>query len=89
MNSSASALSVDRIKRKMFDLKVRRDKEEGLFEPRDHEMILFTPAKDSPLISERQVERVDEALASLKEQSANEGFGFFALHDVPDIGASV
>jgi hypothetical protein len=89
MNSSASALSVDRIKRKMFDLKVRRDKEEGLFEAREHEMILFTPPKDSPLVSEKQLERVDEALASLKEQSDNEGFGFFALHDVPDIGARI
>jgi hypothetical protein len=89
LNSSASALSVDRIKRKMFDLKVRRDKEYGLFEARDHEMILFTPSKDGPLISEKQVERVDEALANLKEQSDNEGFGFFALHDVPDIGARI
>lgn len=89
LGSSATALSVDRIKRKMFDLKVRRDKEYGLFKPRDHEMILFTPPRNSPLINEKQVERMDEALSNLKEQSDNEGFGFVALHDVPDIGMRI
>lgn len=87
--SSSTARSVDRIKRKMFDLKVRHDGEGGLLPPRKHEMILFTPSRSSPLVNEKQIERVDEALASLKEQADNEGFGFVALQDVPDIGARV
>ncbi|WP_421929825.1 hypothetical protein [Neoaquamicrobium sediminum] len=89
LHSSATAISVDRIKRKMFDLKVRRDKEHSLFEARDHEMILFTPAGNSPLVNEKQLERVNEAVSNLKEQSDNEGFGFVALHDVPDIGERI
>lgn len=89
LQSNTTALAVDRIKRKMFDLKVRQDRDGGLFEPRTHEMILFTPSRDSPLLNEKQAERIDEAVATLKEQSDNEGFGFTALHGVPEIGARV
>lgn len=83
---STRAHSVDRIKRKMFDLKVRRDADHGLFEPRTHEMIVFTPPLDSPLITEGQRSRLDEALEDLTEQSKTEGFALLAMHAVPEIG---
>jgi hypothetical protein len=88
LNTSTQAQGVDRIKRKMFDLTVRRDEEsKGSFlEARRHEMIIFTPPRNSPLLNEKQVERLDEALSDLTDQSGREGFGFIALHDVPDIG---
>lgn len=86
---SAPAHVVDRIKRKMFDLKVRRDKDGGLFEPRRHEMILFSPSSESPLINEKQIERINEVVGTLQEQSSNEGFGFAALHEVAQIGTRV
>jgi hypothetical protein len=88
---STPAQAVDRIKRKMFDLKVRRDEEKNeLFSLRQHEMILFTPARDSsPLLNEKQVERHDEVLRDLKDQSDREGFGFLALNGVPAIGQRV
>ncbi len=88
LNTSTQAQGVDRIKRKMFDLTVRRDEEAkgSLLEARLHEMIVFTPPRNSPLLNEKQSERLDEALGDLTEQSGREGFGFIALHDVPDIG---
>jgi hypothetical protein len=86
---SAPAYVVDRIKRKMFDLKVRQDKDGGLFEPRHHEMILFSPSSENPLLNERQAERIGEVIGTLQEQSSNEGFGFAALHEVSDIGSRV
>jgi len=90
LQTSAHAQAVDRIKRKMFDLKVRRDGEKGgLFSPRQHEMILFTPPRDSPLLNEKQVERLDEALRDLADQSGREGFGFLAMNGVPEIGHRV
>jgi hypothetical protein len=88
LHTGTQAQGVDRIKRKMFDLTVRRDDDAkaALLEPRRHEMIIFTPARNSPLLSGKQVERLDEALGDLTEQSEREGFSFIALHDVPDIG---
>ncbi len=89
LQSSATALAVDRIKRKMFDLKVRRDKDGGLLEARDHEIILFTPPLDIAFINEKQTDRIDDALGSLREQSTNEGLGFLALGAVHDIGGRI
>ncbi len=89
LQASTRAHSVDRIKRKMFDLKVRRDEDAGLFEPRTHEMIIFTPPRDSPLLNEGHLERLDEALGELTDQSQREGFGFQAMHEVADIGQRV
>ncbi|MFE0755079.1 hypothetical protein ACFW16_14075 [Inquilinus sp. NPDC058860] len=88
LQASTQAQAVDLIKRKMFDLKVRRDEDKkGLpFEPREHEMIIFTPPRDSPLLTEKQIERLDEALHELGEQSEREGFVLQAMHAVPEIG---
>ena len=89
LQASTQASSVDRIKRKMFDLKVRRDAEHGLFQPRSHEMIVFTPPRNSPLVTEAQQERLDDALSTLGEQSKSEGFDLLAMHEVPEIGRRV
>ena len=86
----APAGSVDRIKRKMFDLKVKQDNESvGLFVARPYEMILCTPELNSPFLSDRQVDRLGEAIHDLTEQSKREGFALQALHDVPEISRRV
>lgn len=89
LNLGAAASSVDRIKRKMFDLAVRRDGEAGLFAPRAHEMIIFAPSRDSPLVNDKQIERLDEALRDLTEQSKKEGFDLIAHSAVDAIGKRV
>lgn len=86
----AGAGAVDRIKRKMFDLKVRRDEEQTqLFGSREYEMLLYTPHSTSPLLTEVQSDRLGEAIQDLSDQSVREGFTLLALHDVPEIGARV
>ncbi len=86
LQASAKAHELDRIKRKMFDLKVRRDDDYGLLQTRLHEMIIFTPPRDSPLINEKQIERLDEALEELGAQAQREEFGLQAMHEVSAIG---
>ena len=80
------ASSVDRIKRKLFDLIVRRDEEGNGLSQRPHEMIVFSPGRDSPLASERQLEILSEALNELGDQSKREGVGFLPVHSVSTIG---
>jgi len=90
LGSGAPAGSVDRIKRKMFDLKVKQDNESfGLFGARPYEMILFTPQFNTPFLSDRQTDRLGEAIHDLTEQSKREGFALQALHDVPEISRRV
>jgi hypothetical protein len=49
------AQSVDKIKRRLWDLKVDRDKQqESMMISRTHEMIVQHPAPDDPQITERQ-----------------------------------
>jgi len=80
------AKSVDMIKRKMFDLIVRRDKEHSSMFPRAHEMIVFSPDDQSPLVTERQVELIRETHEELSEQSRREEVEFVPLAEVPAIG---
>jgi len=87
LQANTQATAVDRIKRKMFDLKVRRDEDGRLLPQRLHEMIVFTPPRESLSLNERQLERLDDALYELTFQSSREGFNFRAMHGVPDIGA--
>ena len=90
LQAGSLAQGVDRVKRKMFDLKVTRDAERAtLFGPQTHEMILFTPGRESPLLSEKQADHIEEALQELQEQSEREGFGLAALHEVPAIADRV
>jgi hypothetical protein len=86
LQASAQAHSLDRIKRKMFDLKVRRDADYGLFPARAHEMVIFSPPPNNPILNEKQSERLSEALDELGSQAKSEEFGFASLHDVAAIG---
>lgn len=86
LTAGNQAKSVDMIKRKIFDLIIRRDQEnQGMF-PRDHEMIVFSPNADSPLASDRQVETLREIHEELSEQSLREQVRFVPLSEVPTIG---
>lgn len=85
LGPSAQAKSVDRIKRKLFDLIVRRDAEQSTFLPRAHEMIVYSPGVTDPLISEKQREVLDEVHDELGEQSKREEIGFLPVTGVPQI----
>src|SRR4029077_7988460 len=55
LSASQHAASVDRIKRRLWDLKVDRDNEKGGLARRDHEMIVQHPSKTDPQFSDRQL----------------------------------
>ncbi len=84
--ASNRASSVDRIKRRMWDLKVNRDTERGPIAARAHEMIVQHPAADDPQVSERQYNAITEAISDLSEQAKKEEIGFNPMTNIAQIG---
>jgi hypothetical protein len=79
-------MSVDRIKRRLWDLKVSRDAEREPFVKRDHEMLVQHPTSSDPQFSPRQLERISDALRTLEEQADQELIRFRPMHTVQEIG---
>jgi hypothetical protein len=90
LGPSAHAKSVDIIKRKLFDLIIRRDENQtSLLPPRVHEMIVYSPGMADPLVSERQRGDLDEVHDELGEQSKREDITFFPVTEVSLIGRHI
>lgn len=83
---SNRATSVDRIKRRMWDLKVHRDTEPGTIATRAHEMIIQHPAADDPQVTERQYSAIAEAIGDLSEQAQKEEISLNSMTNVAQIG---
>lgn len=81
--------SVNLIKRRLWDLKVERDKEYQSAFPRIHEMILQIPANDDPQVTDRQRVYLSDALKALEEQADQEELRLRSLSTVRDIGDHV
>jgi hypothetical protein len=81
--------SIHLIKRRLWDLKVERDKETGLDFTRSHEMILQRPTKDDPQITKLQHNNIVEALGDLEAQADQEKLRLIALPTVNEIGQRV
>jgi hypothetical protein len=77
---------VDRIKRRLWDLKVDRDNAKGVFAKRDHEMIVQHPSKNDPQVTEKQLDRISEVLQSLEQQADQEEIRFRPLNGIDQIG---
>lgn len=77
--------SVHLIKRRLWDLKVDRDREPNAALARAHEMILHRPAKDDPQITEVQQSNIGEALEDLEQQADQVELRLLALDNVPAI----
>jgi hypothetical protein len=86
LSAQQHVTSVDRIKRRLWDLKVDRDNEKGGIARRDHEMIVQHPAKTDPQYSEKQLDRMNEALALLEKQADQEEIRFRPLNTIGQIG---
>ena len=78
--------SVDKIKRRIFDLLIDRDTEKRAIAKRRHEMIVQHPDRDDPQITERQFDAVEEAIASLSDQAQREEIVLIASTSVSKIG---
>ena len=81
--------SVHLIKRRLWDLKVERDKEPALLLSRAHEMILQRPPKDDPQVSEKQQANLAEAFEELEAQADQEKLRLLALDTVQAIGERI
>lgn len=81
--------SVNLIKRRLWDLKVERDRDHSLIALRNHEMILQTPHPGDPQFSTRQHANLNEALQALEEQADQEELRLRTMHTVPEIGEHV
>jgi hypothetical protein len=86
LSANQHATSVDRIKRRLWDLKVDRDNERGGLAKRDHEMIVQHPSKNDPQFTEKQFDRITEALQSLEQQADQEEIRFRPLNTIDQIG---
>jgi len=86
LSANQHAASVDRIKRRLWDLKVDRDNEKGGLAKRDHEMIVQHPSKNDPQFTEKQFDRISEALLSLEQQADQEEIRLRALNTIDQIG---
>jgi hypothetical protein len=84
--ASHQAASVDKIKRRMFDLIVQRDTEAPPLQLRTHEMIVQHLAPDDPQITDHQAGILQEGLGALADQSSREGLRFVAMTSVREIG---
>ena len=87
--ASHHAASVDKIKRRMFDLIVERDTEAHPLRSRAHEMIIQHPGSEDPQITDRQSATLQEGIDALAEQSRREGIKFVPMTSVAAIGDHV
>ncbi len=78
--------AIDRIKRRMWDLKVSRDNERDSFVRRDHEMIVQHPSANDPTLSQKQLDRIFESVEDLEKQADQEDIRFRPLTSVEQIG---
>lgn len=86
LGPSARLGTVDGIKRKIFDLIVRRDEEQtSLFGQRPHEIIVYSPGMQDPLVNEKQREVLDEVHDLLSEQARREEIAFLPVTGVSAI----
>jgi hypothetical protein len=86
LSATHHVASVDRIKRRLWDLKVDRDNERVGLARRDHEMIVQHPSKTDPQFSEKQIDRMEQALAALEQQADQEEIRFRPMNTINQIG---
>ncbi|RUW84123.1 hypothetical protein [Mesorhizobium sp. M1E.F.Ca.ET.063.01.1.1] len=89
LKAGAITNSVHLIKRRLWDLKVERDREPHNALSRAHEMILHRPPKDDPQVSEQQQANIGDALEDLEQQADQEELRLLALDTVQAIGQRV
>lgn len=89
LQPGAVTKSVDHVKRRLWDLKVKRDDKANGFLVIDHEMIVQMPDRNDPMITARQHENLMEAHRSLEEQADQEELRLRPLPSVAAIGERV
>jgi hypothetical protein len=83
---ASRAQSVNNIKRRMWDLSVDMEREEGSMLKRQHEMIVQAPQKNDPQISDVQFKNVTDALRVLEEEADTKQIRLLPMTSVQEIG---
>lgn len=89
LQAGALTKSVHLIKRRLWDLKVERDKDRSPVLVRQHEMILQRPSSDDPQVTVQQQSNISEALEALEAQADQEELRLLALESVTAIGQRI
>lgn len=87
--SSNFTAAVGRIKTRLWDLKVDRDRGPGSIGIRDHEMIVQHPPMNDPHLNRRKIRRLKEALQALEEQADQEEIRLRPLNTIEEIGEHI
>lgn len=83
------AQSVTNIKRRMWDLSVDMEREEGSMLKRQHEMIVQAPSKNDPQVSDIQLKNVNSALRVLEEEADTKNIRLLPMTTVQQIGEHI
>ena len=86
LHAESLSRSADLIKRRLWDLKVERDRGPTKFMKRQHEMILQRPLPDDPQVTNKQQDSMDAALRTLEQQADQEELRLRSLNTVAEIG---
>lgn len=86
LSTSGYATSIDRIKRRMWDLKIARDDERTGFLGRTHEMLVQHPPENDPQLTQRQVDKIMESVRELERQADQEEIRFRPMTTIDQIG---
>jgi hypothetical protein len=78
--------SANRIKTRLWELKVNRDMDWDRGHDRQHQMIIQTPDTDDPQFSEKQIENLQKAKLQLEKQADQEELLLKSMASVPQIG---
>lgn len=89
LKASRIAPSVNLIKRRLWDLKVERDRDPQNALVRNHEMIIQSPARDDPQVTANQRSYLADALDALEGQADQEELRLRPLRTVAEIGEHV
>jgi hypothetical protein len=89
LQTGANTKTINLIKRKIFDLTIQRDKKNGLAKDINHELIVYRPPFSDPKVSRVSLNRIQDAVGDLSDQSMKTGISFVPLESVPSIGAHV
>lgn len=86
LSTSGYAASIDRIKRRMWDLKIVRDSERTSFLGRNHEMLVQHPPENDPQLTQRQIDKIMESIRELEKQADQEEIRFRPMTTIEQMG---
>lgn len=86
LNANQLTTSANRIKTRLWELKVNRDADYNFGRDRKHEMLVQSPLKNDPQFSAKQLRNVSAALKELVDQADQEELRLISLNSVESIG---